>query len=174
MSINVESLDVNLERDGFVRSLLSHLTGVLQDTVGIEESRGFISIVGQVMGEEINKIYKNALSLDKLPREILSQVLIDLKKRIQGDFYVISEDNNKIVFGNRKCPFAEKVLDRPSLCQMTTNVFGMIASDCAGYAKVNIEQAIANGDNECRVTVYLNPEGKDCSTSPGREFISEI
>ncbi|MEH2159969.1 MAG: hypothetical protein V7K38_02740 [Nostoc sp.] len=37
--------------------------------------------------------------------------MIDFKRRIQGDFYVIEQDDEKIVFGNRVCPFAEKVLN---------------------------------------------------------------
>jgi hypothetical protein len=35
-------------------------------------------------------------------------VLVDLKRRIQGDFYVLREDDQKIVLGNRHCPFEEK------------------------------------------------------------------
>jgi predicted ArsR family transcriptional regulator len=173
MAHNFKEMDINLERDGFLRTLLHHLSGVLQDTVGEEDSRGFISIVGQVMGEEINQAYQNAISVNKLSKEDLSAALIDLKRRIQGDFYVIEEDENKIVFGNRRCPFAEKVVGRPSLCMMTSNVFGTIAADSAGYAKVKIDKAIANGDSECKVTVYLNPEDEQCKSVSGREFISE-
>ena len=68
---------------------------------------------------------------------------MDLKRRIQGDFYVIEQDDEKIVLGNRACPFAEKVVGRPALCMMTSNVFGSIAAENLGYAKVVIEQAIA-------------------------------
>lgn len=171
MTKKVEKFDVNLERDGFLRSLIHHLSGVLQDTVGIEDSRGFVSVVGQVMGEEIGQEYKNALSLEKIPQDLLSQVLIDLKEKIKGEFYVIEETKDKIVFGNKQCPFAEKVVGRPSLCMMTTNVFGSIAADSVGYAKVDIDKAIANGDAECRVTVYLNPDAQETKAAKGREFL---
>lgn len=86
------------------------------------------------MGEEMNVEYKEALSLEKLPKNVLAQVLVDLKKRIKGEFYIIEETQDKIVLGNKKCPFAEKVIGRPSLCMMTTNVFGTIAADSIGYA----------------------------------------
>lgn len=36
----VADLDIEIERDGFLRSLINHLTGVLQDTVGLEDSKG--------------------------------------------------------------------------------------------------------------------------------------
>ncbi len=169
----IQDLNLGLERDGFLRTLIHHLSGTLQDTVGVEDSKGFISVVGQMMGEEINATYKNALSLEKLPKDIISDVLIDLKKRIQGDFYVVEETKDKIVFGNKQCPFAEKVLDRPSLCMMTTNVFGTIAADSAGYAKVAVNNAIANGDKECLVTVYLNPRNDETKKASGREFIGD-
>lgn len=169
----VTDLDIEMERDSFLRSLIHHLSGVLQDTVGLEDSKGFISVVGQVMGEEINAEYKNALSLDKLPKDLVAQVLVDLKKRIKGQFYVIEETTNKIVLGNKQCPFAEKVIGRPSLCMMTTNVFGTIAADSVGYAKVSIDKAIANGDKECKVTVWLNSQSKETSDAIGREFIGD-
>ncbi|WP_244909956.1 methanogen output domain 1-containing protein [Francisella adeliensis] len=169
----VADLDIEIERDGFLRSLINHLTGVLQDTVGLEDSKGFISVVGQVMGEEMNAEYKEALSLEKLPKNVLAQVLVDLKKRIKGEFYIIEETQDKIVLGNKKCPFAEKVIGRPSLCMMTTNVFGTIAADSIGYAKVSIDEAIANGDKECRVTVWLNSQSKEANAAKGREFIGD-
>jgi hypothetical protein len=73
-------------------------------------------------------------------------VLVDLKQRIQGDFFVIEEDEGKIVLGNRVCPFEDKVLGRRSMCMMTSNVFGSIAAENLGYAKVELQQTIASGD----------------------------
>lgn len=163
-------LDVPLERDGFLRSLVRHLSGALQDVVGVPEASGFITIVGQRMGDEINAAYKERLGVAKLSRDQVTAVLVDLKRRIQGDFYVIEEDDEKIVFGNRRCPFGEKVLDRPALCMMTSNVFGSIAAENLGYAKVAIEKAIAMHDGECRVVVYLKPTEAARSTE-GREYI---
>ena len=50
----IEQLDVPLERDIFLRTLLRHLAGTLQDVVGIDEASGFVSVVGQKIGDEIN------------------------------------------------------------------------------------------------------------------------
>jgi len=121
------------------------------------------------MGDEINRTYKSALAVSSLSREQVAEVLVDLKRRIQGDFYVIEEDDDKIVLGNRACPFGEKVIDRPTLCMMTSNVFGSIAADNLGYSKVVIEQAIARGDAGCRVVVYLKPT-QEAQSSSGREY----
>jgi len=158
-----------LQRDLFLRSLLGHLAGTLQKIVGLEEASGFISVVGQEIGDEINLSYKNALAVENLSREQVAEVLVDLKRRIQGDFFIISQDHEKIVLGNRACPFAEKVVGRPALCMITSNVFGSIAADNLGYSKVVIEQAIAQGDPGCRVVVYLKPTA-EAEASSGREY----
>jgi predicted ArsR family transcriptional regulator len=164
-------LDIPLERDGFLRSLIRHLSGALQDVVGVSEAAGFVTIVGQRIGDGINSAYRDHLGITgTLTRAQVAAVLVDLKRRIQGDFYVIEETEAKIVLGNRACPFGDKVLDRPALCMMTSNVFGRIAAENLGYAKVVIEKAIANRDPECRVVVHLT-RGDDARSADGREYI---
>lgn len=147
--------DISLERDVFLRDLLRHLSGTLQDVVGLEEASGFISVVGRAIGDQINAQYRSALSVKHLDREQVAAVLVDLKQRIQGDFSIVSEDDEKIVLQTTSCPFGDKVKDRPSLCMMTSNVFGTISADNLGYAKVSLEETIARGASGCRVVVYL-------------------
>ena len=147
--------NIHLDRDIFLRTLIRELSGILEEVVGLNEASGYISVVGQSVGEQLNAAYRTDLGVDTLTREQVAQVLVDLKRRIQGDFYVIEQDANKIVLGNRACPFGDKVIGRPSMCMMTSNVFGAIAADNLGYAKVELQQTIANGDPGCRVTIYL-------------------
>src|SRR5690606_33170413 len=149
--------------------LLRHLSGTLQSVVGLEEAAGFISVVGQEMGDEVNQAYIDGLAVDSLTREQVAEVLVDLKRRIEGDFYIIEQDDDKIVLGNRACPFGDKVVDRPALCMMTSNVFGTIAADNLGYSKVVIEEAIALGDPGCRVVVHLN-KSTESDAAEGREY----
>ena len=167
---SLDVLNIPLERDVFLRILIRELSGTLQDVVGIEEASGFVSVVGQRVGDLIDREYKAALGISNLSREQVTEVLVDLKRRIQGDFYVIEETDEKLVFGNRVCPFAEKVLDRPALCMMTSNVFGSIAAENLGYAKVELQQTIAKGDAGCRVVVYLKPTPQ-AESAEGREYV---
>jgi predicted ArsR family transcriptional regulator len=155
--MRADELEIGLERDGFLRNLLRELSGTLQDVVGLDEASGYISVVGGAVGERLDSQYKAALKVDRLSREQVAQVLVDLKQRIQGDFYVAEEREDRIVFASRSCPFGEYVKDRPALCMMTSNVFGFIAAENQGYARVNIDEAIARGDPGCRVTVFLTP-----------------
>ncbi len=167
--IPVHSSHVSLNRDLFLRNLIRELSGTLQDVVGLEEASGFISVVGQKIGKQIDQEYKSALQVNHLSRQQIAEVLVDLKKRIQGDFYLIEASEEKLVFGNRTCPFGDKVLNRPSMCMMTSNVFGSIAADNLGYAKVELQETIAQGASGCQVVVYLQPT-EDAEDAEGREY----
>jgi predicted ArsR family transcriptional regulator len=165
-----ESLDIGLERDIFLRGILRHLSGALQDVVGLEEGAGFVSLVGQQVGEDLNRRYVRAIGVERLDRGQVARVLVDLKRRIQGDFYVIEETEDRIVLGNRACPFGEFVADRPSLCMMTSNVFGRVVAENLGYGRVVLEETIARGAPGCRITIHLTPSGDSAPGDPGREY----
>ena len=170
-TIPIHQLPVELDRDIFLRTLIRELAGTLEDVVGLEEASGFVSAVGQRIGDQINLSYRSSLGVELLSKQQVAEVLVDLKRRIQVDFFILEQTDEKIVFGNRVCPFAEKVIGRPSMCMMTSNVFGTIAAENLGYAKVALEQTIAEGDPECRVVVYLKPQ-PDAHHVDGREYFS--
>jgi predicted ArsR family transcriptional regulator len=165
----VSRVEIPLERDIFMRTLIRHLASTLEDVVGLADATGFVSVVGQRMGDEINDLYRRGLAVDRLDRRQVGAVLVDLKRRIQGDFYIIEEDDEKIVLGNRACPFGEMVDGRESLCMMTSNVFGVIAAENLGYAKVVLEETIARGAPGCRVVVHLRPTDA-AEAQDGREY----
>jgi predicted ArsR family transcriptional regulator len=160
----MQDVPVPLDRDVFLRSLIRALAGTLEDVVGLDEAEGYISVVGASIGEWIDGAYRAALAVPRLDRDQVRDVLVDLKRRIEGDFYVIEESEDRIVLGNRACPFGDKVLGRPSMCMMTSNVFGFIAAENLGYAKVELQETIARGHPGCRVVVHLRPvdgEGRE-------------
>jgi predicted ArsR family transcriptional regulator len=167
---NMELLQIPLERDVFLRTLIRELSGTLQEVVGVKEASGFISVVGQRVGDAINGQYRDALGVSHLSREQVADVLVDLKRRIQGDFFIIEESDEKIVFGNRACPFAEKVIGRPALCMMTSNVFGSIAAENLGYSKVELQETIATGAPGCRVVEYIK-QPDEAKAAMGREYV---
>lgn len=167
---DAKDLDIPLERDGFLRNLIRELSGLLEDMVGLEHTAGFISVVGQNIGSQINCLYRKEMNLTKLNRVQVADVLGDLKQRINGNFIVEEQNDTRIVFQSTSCPFGEKVKDRASLCMMTSNVFGVIAADNLGYAKVDLEKTIARGDPKCRVVIYLDPMDGTTKNARGREY----
>jgi predicted ArsR family transcriptional regulator len=166
---DMAALEIPLDRDSFLRDLVRVLAGALEDTVGLNEASGFVSIVGQTIGDQINQEYQNALGVPVLTKDQVGRVLVDLKRRIQGDFYIIEQDEDRIVLGNRACPFGDRVLNRPSMCMMTSNVFGSIAAENLGYAKVELQETIAQGDAGCRIVVHLKPT-PGAEAAEGREY----
>lgn len=171
MSENIENnSQISLNSDIFLRSLIKELAGSLEDIIGIDEASGYISLVGQALGREINTDYCKALSVENIERNQLSDVLIDLKRRINGKFFLIEENEDKIIVGNHRCPFGNKVIGHTSMCMMTSNVFGYISSESSGYSKVELQETIANGDKGCRIVIYLKPN-KEANAALGREYI---
>lgn len=157
----VSDFSIPFDRDLFLRNLLRELTGTLEDVIGIDDAAGFVGVVGQHVGEWMNAEYLAALGEIPNDPDLVASILVDLKRRIQGDFYILSTDEEKIVLGNRACPFGDKVKGATSLCMMTSNIFGTVTAENLGYAKICLDETIASGCPECRVTVYF----RDCDNA---------
>ncbi len=154
--MELTSLPIALERDPFARDIIRELSGLLEEVVGLDEAAGFISLVGQRVGRQINAEYEDHLGVGDWSVGLLAEVLVDLKRRIKGGFRIDQINGLSIVLTNDACPFGDRVLDRPSLCMMTSNVFGTIAAQHRGFAQVAVEQSIARGHSGCRVIVNLD------------------
>ena len=164
----VASVAIDLDRDLFLRRMLRELAGTIEAIVGEDEAAGFVAAVGAALGDWINAAYHAGMGPDDFDLETVAAVFVDLKRRIEGGFYIESIDAERIVLGNDRCPFGVHVQDRPSLCMMTSNVFGRIAADNLGYARVELAQTIARGAKGCRIVVHLVP--RDAVTSNEREY----
>ncbi len=164
------AFEISRDRDQFLRELIRELSGALEEVVGVEDAAGFISVVGARLGEVMNEEYCGHARVKSLSLQQIAACLIDLKQRIQGDFQVESISAERIVLVNSRCPFGDYVKGRPSLCMMTSNVFGRIAAQNAGYAEVRIPEAIAKGDERCRVVVSFTPTQKGVEEGEAREY----
>ncbi len=165
----ISNLHMPLERDIFLRTLIRELAGVLEEIVGYTEAAGYISLVGKNIGDWANAMYKEKLGVSRFTLEQLGAVLVDFKARIQGKFMITELNESRIVLTNTACPFGDKVFGRPSMCMMTSNVFGLITSEHLGYARVVIKKSIAHGDGCCRVIIYLTSTAES-EVSEGREY----
>ena len=145
-----------LTRENFLIRLISLSSLLLQLENGPSASR-HIRNVGLRLSEWINTMYLKELHSDRLTPEQYGYVIVDLKKRIDGDFYLIESREDRVIVGNHRCPFGAHVASSPNLCNITSSVFGGIAAENFGYGKVVLSQRIAIGDPECAVAVYLKP-----------------
>lgn len=170
----IADLDVGIDRDRFFRRMIRELSGVLQEVVGEDEARGFVSVVGARIGDLFNQTYQEKLGGRALVCPEVADALVDLKARIGGEFSVESQSDDEITFVNTRCPFAESVEGRPSLCMMTSNVFGRIAAQNLGYARVTVKEALATGHSRCLVHVSLKHDD-DADGEPGsREYYRAV
>lgn len=156
--------EITRDRDMFTRELLRELSGVLEDTVGLDEAEGFIALVGGRLGERMDAEYRAAAGMTRLDPDHVAAALVDLKARIRGGFSVEALEPDRIVLTNTHCPFGDYVEGRNSLCMMTSAVFGRIAANNLEYARVELQETQARGDPGCRVIIHLT-EGE-----VGREY----
>lgn len=154
------------DRELFLRELVRELAAVLEQTVGLDEAEGFLAKVGNRIGRVMNDEYRAAAGTERLDIARIGAALVDLKRRIDGGFRVVALEPDRIVLQNTACPFGEHVAGRTSLCMMTSNVFGRIAAENAGYGRVELLETIARGDPGCRVVVHFTEGG------PGREYFA--
>lgn len=81
--------EVPLSPDVFMRDLIRELAGTLEDVVGLEEASGYISVVGQSIGSNIDDTYRHALSVEKLDRsQVVVHLLMTESEAVTGREYV--------------------------------------------------------------------------------------
>jgi anti-sigma regulatory factor (Ser/Thr protein kinase)/predicted ArsR family transcriptional regulator len=150
------SEDGTFAREPFLRALVVELSRAVERMEGPEEAEAVVTQVGTNIGGRIEEEYRRARGLvERLGPDRVAALCVELKAAIEGDFYIIAVDDDRIVLGNRACPFGDDVRRSPALCRMTSSVFGGIGARNTGAALVQLEERIAVGDPECRVNVWL-------------------
>jgi anti-sigma regulatory factor (Ser/Thr protein kinase)/predicted ArsR family transcriptional regulator len=153
------SADGTFGRESFLRALVVELARSVESQGGPSAAEAAVAQVGANVGGRMEDEYRRARNLlDTLTPQQIADLYVRLKAAIGGDFYVIEADDEKIVLGNRACPFGDVVKRAPGLCRMTSSVFGGIAARNTGGASVVLEERIAVGDPECRVVVWLGED----------------
>jgi PAS domain S-box-containing protein len=163
-----------LDRDVFMRRLIAGFGHLNEGILGSEVTGAYVMNVGLSMGAAIEAEYKRFWGIDRpFTLDEYAHVIVDLKRRIQGNFWLVSKDPEKVVVRTTSCPFDEFVHQSPSLCFMTSSVFGGIAARNFGYAKVVLHERIALGDPGCHVTVYLRRTA-EADAAVGKEYFPDI
>lgn len=172
MTKTIENLpatpQATLSQTSFFGDIVSAFACKMEAVFGLEDSAGFVSHIGAEMGQKISQEYNPASR--KLSATEIARILVDLKAQIGGKFDVESIEDDRIVLVNSSCPFGGREAGLPSLCMMTTSVFGTITAQASGYAKVHIDEALATGHSRCRVIVHL----RRSDTEPGHEFFEAV
>lgn len=159
-----------LNKDLFMRTLITHNAYVCENLLGSDIFENYILNIGLSMGTEIENAYKSELGVQGLfDLDQYLHVITDLKNRIGGNFSVTERHPDHVVVETSRCPFGDIVQKSPSLCKMTSSVFGGIAARSFGYARVVLEKRIALGDGKCRILISTNKDG-----SGGDEYYPDL
>ncbi|WP_205825271.1 methanogen output domain 1-containing protein [Bacillus sp. RO1] len=138
----------------FLSKLITQYAFIHEKTVG-KTAGEYIRQIGLRTGEWIEDFYgkrDDDWSVNKY-----AEVIVDLKNSIGGEFYISTITPEYVIVKANRCPFGEMVRDAPHLCNMTSSVFGGIASRKFGYGKVDLKKRIAVGDHGCEVVIYIKP-----------------
>lgn len=147
-----------LDRETFLLWLTRDVAANLEKVVGVEGAKGYLSLVGDDLGRRIDDLFRAERGGGDWDIGEVADVLVELKARIGGQFEVTALTGDTIEFVNSRCPFGDNVHGRPSLCMMTSNVFGRIAATHLGYAAVTLDETIAAGHGRCVVRVVTDAD----------------
>ncbi|GCE26350.1 hypothetical protein KDA_18340 [Dictyobacter alpinus] len=165
---------IALDRDLFMRRLIASLGHLNEGILGSELTGAYIINVGLSMGAAIEEEYKRFWGIDRsFTLDEYAHVIVDLKQKIGGNFSLVSKDPLKVVVSTTSCPFDTLVRQSPSLCFMTSSVFGGIAARNFGYAKVVLQKRIALGDDGCYVIVHLQ-RTPEALAAIGKEYVPDV
>lgn len=148
-------------KEAFLRALVVQLAQAVERNGGPALAEACVTQVAIDVGSQMEAEYRAATAVvDRLDPSQLADCFVRLKHAIDGGFYIIEIDSDRIVLGNTQCPFGDVVRKAPALCRMTSAVFGGIAANSHEESTVVLEERIAVGDPECRVVIHLGPAGE--------------
>lgn len=151
-------------REAFLRALVVEQSRTAEEVHGPHTAEEMVAHVGATVGGQMEAEYRRATGArNALTNQQIADCYVRLKAAIGGGFYIVEVTEDRIVLGNTRCPFGDAVQQAPSLCRMTSSVFGGIAARARGEAVVQLDERIAVGDPGCRVTVWLGTAAKEPS-----------
>ena len=150
--------DGGFGKEAFLRALVVQLAQTIEVQHGPDPADAAVAQVGTDVGGQMEEEFRLAMAITgRMTPEQMGRCYVRLKHAIDGGFRVVEATPERIVLVNDRCPFGTVVQQAPSLCRMTSSVFGGIAARNSDHgASVLLEERIAVGDPGCRVVVDLN------------------
>lgn len=143
-----------MDRETFLLGLAVNLVHNIYLSQGPDAAMRLVNQVGRQIGAEMEAAYRSANGIvGPLTTDQMADLFVGLKAAIDGDFRVVEMTDDRIELVNNRCPFGSAVQRAPSLCQMTSAVFGGIAANNRKGGRVQLDERIAVGDIECRIVI---------------------
>jgi len=139
-----------------------------------DSDHDYIEHLGLAASGCFEMVYREQNSLnDKISLDEYSELIVNIKNQIGGNFSRASSEPGIIRVVNTRCPFGDAVKEAPELCRMTSSVFGGIAARNFGYAKVVLNKRLATNDGICDVCVYTDRNSAALYDGDEYEYESE-
>lgn len=100
-AVEFTSLQVDVDQRRFYQQCLLDLNEILENVIGAEESSAFVGLVASRLADFFITAYREANGRRHYSPVQLANLLVDLKRRIGGDFYIKEITGRKIVLRNR-------------------------------------------------------------------------
>jgi len=145
-------------KEAFLRALVVQLARTVDYEHGPDAAETVVAQVGADVGGQMEREFRLAEHVvGAMTPEQMARCYVRLKHAIDGEFVVVEADEHHIVLTNTRCPFGDAARMAPSLCRMTSSVFGGIAARNHGEpVSVLLEERIAVGDPTCRVVIAFD------------------
>src|SRR4051812_28402014 len=106
-----EAADGLFGREPFLRALVVQLAASVERAGGPAAAERTVAQVGSEVGGRMEEEYRVARQITgRLTNDQIADLYVRLKAAIDGDFYVIEATDDRIVLGNRRCPFGDAVM----------------------------------------------------------------
>ena len=79
--MNMQGLNLPLNRDLFFRKMIRSFAKSLEETVGLDEAAGYVALVGSEVGNWIEEQYRESAGKEQFTPHELAELLVDLKRQ---------------------------------------------------------------------------------------------
>jgi len=160
-------IPVNMNRDIFLTQTINELAL----NIDKNQIKRTLNKIGLKLGKQIEQLYKEFYSVEKLNISQLTEALVDVEKKIGGNFSVVEKTPEKIIFKNNKCPFGnDRIKECPELCAITSSIFGIMASKNFAYSKVCLKKTIAKEDEDY-IVIFLK-KTRESEKEKGKYYVA--
>jgi predicted ArsR family transcriptional regulator len=140
-------IPVNINDKEFLRSMLLGTISSLDENTSKEAIRKSALKIAK----NIEELYKRFYDVEKLNLDQFCEAVVDVEKKIGGEFKVVEKSNNRVIFRVLSCPLTKC----PGMCTVTSTILGTLAAKSFGYSKVILKKTIARGSDNCYIIVHL-------------------
>jgi serine/threonine-protein kinase RsbW len=140
-------------------AVLTGLVALAARHAGGDRTPGEVmALAGAIAARDAAALYRERHGVSgPLTAAQVAEAFLDYERALGGDFFPVEVDDDRVVVGNRTCPFGHAVDGTPEVCRFTSALLGGLGGEVAGDTTVTIEEQLAMGDHQCRLVAEVGP-----------------